>query len=204
MSSKGNLIILSGPSGTGKGTVCKKLFAQNSNITYSVSATTRLPRPGEENGREYYFVSKDEFENMIAQNQLLEWANVYGNYYGTPLNKINELRAQGIDVLLEIDTQGALNVMEKAADGIFIFLLPPSLAELEKRIRGRGTETAEVIKKRLDAAIDEIALGQHYNYLVVNNNIDTAVEQITAIISAEKCRTSRNIDIINKIKTEEI
>ncbi|MDQ0203806.1 guanylate kinase [Pectinatus haikarae] len=201
---KGNLIILSGPSGTGKGTVCKKLLTLNKNIFYSISATTRLPRPGERNGREYWFLNKKDFERMIKGNKLLEWAKVYDNYYGTPLEKINSLREQGKDVLLEIDTQGALSVMEKAADGIFIFLLPPSLHELEKRIRGRGTETQEVIQKRLDAAVGEISLGTRYHYLVVNRNVTEAVSQLNAIITAEHCRTERNIEILDKVKNEEI
>lgn len=204
MFTKGNLIILSGPSGTGKGTVCKKLLINNKNVFYSISATTRLPRPGERNGREYWFLSKKDFERMIKGNKLLEWAKVYDNYYGTPLDKVNELREQGRDVLLEIDTQGALSVMKKAADGVFIFLLPPSLRELEKRIRGRGTETQEIIRKRLDAAVGEISLGTKYHYLVVNKNVTEAVNQISAIITAEHCRTDRNLGIIDKVKNEEI
>ncbi|WP_196599506.1 guanylate kinase [Pectinatus frisingensis] len=204
MPNRGNLIVISGPSGTGKGTVCKKLLTMNKNIFYSVSATTRRPRPHEINGREYWFLSKVDFEKMIEENELLEWANVYGNYYGTPSEKIDELRLQGKDVLLEIDTQGALNVMKQVADGIYIFLLPPSLDELEKRIRRRGTETEAVIKRRLDAAAQEIALGTHYNYVIVNRNLSRAVNQLNAIVVAERCRTGRNLGIINKIKNREI
>lgn len=200
MPMKGNLIVLSGPSGTGKGTVCKKLVAFDKNIFYSVSATTRQPRPSEKDGREYYFVSKKEFTDMIETNKLLEWAKVYDNYYGTPLEKIKELNARGKDVLLEIDTQGALKVMEKVRDAISIFLLPPSLEELERRIRGRGTETQEIIRKRLNSAVGEIALGEKYDYLVVNKNVSTAVKQVINIVEAERCRTKRNLEILERVK----
>ncbi len=200
----GNLIIMSGPSGTGKGTVREKLLSINKNVFYSISATTRAPRPGEKNGREYWFLTKENFKNMIKDDKLLEWANVYGNYYGTPIDKINELRAEGKDIILEIDTQGALEVMKKISDGIFVFLLPPSLKELERRIRGRGTETQDVIKKRLNAAIGEISLGVHYNYIVVNKNVNEAAAQLDAIITAEHCRTAHNLEILDKVKNEEI
>ncbi|WP_196594627.1 guanylate kinase [Pectinatus sottacetonis] len=204
MSKKGNLIIISGPSGTGKGTVCKKLLMKNKNVFYSISATTRNPRPNEKNGREYWFTSKSDFEKMIKENKLLEWANVYGNYYGTPLDKINDLRIKGIDVLLEIDTQGALSVMRKISHGVFIFLLPPSLKELKRRICGRGTETKAVIERRFGAAVGEIELGKRYDYIVINRNINHAVEQINAIITAEHCKTNNNLKILDRVKNEEI
>lgn len=204
MSKKGNLIILSGPSGTGKGTVCKELLASNKNIFYSISATTRSPRPHEKNGREYWFLSKAEFQELIKQNKLLEWAKVYDNYYGTPLEKVDLMREEGKTVLLEIDTQGALAVMQKAQDGIFIFLLPPSLQELSRRIRQRGTETPAVIKKRLAAAAKEIELGKKYHYLVINKTVADAVKKINAIILAENCLVKRNTKVLEKVMNEEI
>ena len=139
---KGFLIVVSGPSGAGKGTVCTAFLKEHEDVAYSVSATTRAPRSGEQEGVNYYFLSRGEFESMIANGELLEWAEVYGNYYGTPLKKIEEKLARGQDILLEIDTQGALNVQKKFPDGIYVFILPPSIQELEKRLRGRGTDCA--------------------------------------------------------------
>ena len=191
---KGLLIVISGASGTGKGTVCKKLLSDLSEVAYSISATTRNPRPGEIHGREYYFLSVEEFETWIQQEKFLEYANVYGNYYGTPLNKIQERLNRGEDVLLEIDVQGALNVKEKCPDGVYIFLLPPSLEELKRRIEGRGTETPESLDKRLKNAVAEIKIGLNYDYVVVNDDIDTAAAQIKAILAAERLKVARNAD----------
>ena len=183
---KGLLIVISGASGTGKGTVCKELLARESGIAYSVSATSRAPRVGEEEGREYYFRTREEFEQMIADGAFLEYADVYGNYYGTPLAPIEKRRAAGEDVLLEIDTQGALNVMERCPDGTFIFLLPPSLEELHRRIMGRGTESEESLARRLAAARDEILLGKRYRYAVLNDAVEAATERIQTILAAER------------------
>ena len=185
---KGLLIVISGASGTGKGTVCKELLARESGIAYSVSATSRAPRVGEEEGREYYFRTREEFEQMIADGAFLEYADVYGNYYGTPLAPIEKRRAAGEDVLLEIDTQGALNVMERCPDGTFIFLLPPSLEELHRRIMGRGTESEESLARRLAAARDEILLGKRYRYAVLNDAVEAATERIQTILAAERMR----------------
>lgn len=193
---EGLLVVISGASGTGKGTVCSSLFKAEKNLAFSVSATTRNPREGEVDGVNYYFLSKEQFEKMIEKNEFLEWANVYGNYYGTPMKKVEERLKNGEDILLEIDTQGALNVMEKMPRGVFIFLLPPSLEELKRRIEGRGTETEESLKKRLGAARDEIALGKKYQYLVVNDKVENAVESIRAILAAEKAKTERNLNLI--------
>ena len=193
---KGLLILVSGASGTGKGTVCKKILADMPEIFYSISATTRQPRPGESDGVEYFFITKEEFKNWIAEDKFLEYAEVYGNFYGTPLHKIEERRNRGEHVLLEIDTQGALNVMKKVPDGVYIFLLPPSLAELRDRIKNRGTETPESLDRRLNAAKSEIEIGRKYKYVVINDTVDEAVKKIKAIISAELCKTSRNEKIL--------
>ena len=191
---RGLLIVVSGASGTGKGTVCKKLLSELPNVHYSISATTRQPRQGEVDGREYYFISDDEFKRWIADGKFLEFAEVYGNFYGTPLTKIEERLNRGEDVLLEIDVQGALNVKRKCPDGVYIFLLPPSLDELKRRIEGRGSETPDSLKRRLQAAVAEIQIGREYDYAVVNDTVDNAVAQIEAILVAEKCRVARNVD----------
>ena len=185
---KGLLIVISGASGTGKGTVCKELLAREQGLAYSVSATSRAPRAGEQDGREYYFRTRAEFEKMIAAGEFLEYADVYGNYYGTPLAPIEERRVAGEDILLEIDTQGALNVMERCPDGTFIFLLPPSLEELQRRITGRGTETEESLARRLAAARDEILLGKRYRYAVLNDTVEAATDRIQTILAAERLR----------------
>ena len=185
---KGLLIVISGASGTGKGTVCKELLTREPSIAYSVSATSRAPREGEEDGREYYFRTREEFEQMIADGAFLEYADVYGNYYGTPLAPIEKRRAAGEDILLEIDTQGALDVMDQCPDGTFIFLLPPSLEELRRRITGRGTESEESLVRRLAAARDEILLGKRYRYAVLNDTVEAATDRIQTILAAERLR----------------
>ena len=197
--SKGLLIVVSGPSGTGKGTVCSELLSQAQDLAYSISATTRQPRAGEVDGKNYYFMDKADFEKKIAEGGFLEYANVYGNYYGTPLGKIEERLAKGVDILLEIDTQGALNVMKKCPDGLFIFLVPPSLAELERRIRGRGSETEESLQKRMGSACKEIEDGRKYSYVVVNDTVKHAVQRIMAIRAAEHCRVDRNQEIFEEL-----
>ena len=194
---RGLLIVVSGASGTGKGTVCKKILADLPNVHYSISATTRQPRQGEVDGREYYFISEDDFKQWIADGKFLEFAEVYGNFYGTPLTKIEERLNRGEDVLLEIDVQGALNVKRKCPDGVYIFLLPPSLNELKRRIEGRGSETPDSLKRRLQAAVAEIQIGREYDYAVVNDTVDNAVAQIEAILVAERCRVARSIDKFN-------
>lgn len=189
---KGLLIVISGASGTGKGTVCKELLAREHGVAFSVSATSRAPREGEQDGREYYFRTRAEFEAMIAEGAFLEYADVYGNYYGTPLAPIEARRSAGEDILLEIDTQGALNVMERCPDGTFIFLLPPSLEELRRRITGRGTESEESLTRRLAAARDEIRLGKRYRYAVLNDTVEDATARIQTILTAERLRADMN------------
>ena len=196
---KGLLMVVSGPSGTGKGTVCSELLAQAEDLAYSISATTRQPRAGEVDGKNYYFMNKADFEQKIAEGGFLEYANVYGNYYGTSLGKIEERLAKGEDILLEIDTQGALNVMKKCPDGLFIFLVPPSLAELERRIRGRGSETEESLQRRMGSACKEIEDGRKYSYVVVNDTVKHAVQRIMAIRAAEHCRVDRNQEIFEEL-----
>ncbi len=197
---KGLLILISGPSGTGKGTVCDLLRQKHPEISYSISATTRQPRPGEQDGVNYYFYTKEKFQEMIDQGQLLEWAEVYGNFYGTPKQKVLDRLEAGEDILLEIDTQGALNVMKVMPEGLFIFLLPPSLEELAARLKGRGTETEESLHRRLGAAVDEIKLATKYRYVVVNDKVEDAQETIAKIIEAEHHRSDLNESLLAKLQ----
>ena len=195
--SRGLLILLSGPSGVGKGTVRAAVFANNQfQYVYSVSATTRAQRPGEVDGKDYYFVSREEFESMIQNEDLLEYAEYVGNYYGTPIQKIEENLAAGHDVFLEIEVQGAMKVKERMPEGIFIFLAPPNLEELESRITGRGTDAAHVIQERMATAKEEIELMQHYDYVVVNDQVQHAVDKINAIIQSEHLKVERVVDQI--------
>ena len=197
---KGLLILISGPSGTGKGTVCDLLRQKHPEISCSISATTRQPRPGEQDGVNYYFYTKEKFREMIDQGQLLEWAEVYGNFYGTPKQKVLDRLDAGEDILLEIDTQGALNVMKVMPEGLFIFLLPPSLEELAARLKGRGTETEESLHRRLGAAVDEIKLATKYRYVVVNDKVEDAQETIANIIEAEHHRSDLNESLLAKLQ----
>ncbi len=199
---RGLLIVISGPSGTGKGTVCRELLERTPELAYSISATTRKPREGEQDGVNYYFLEKSAFEKMIEEDGFLEWAKVYENYYGTPLARIEEKLEAGQDILLEIDTQGALNVMKKCPEGIFIFLLPPSLRELEQRIRGRGSETEESLARRLGAAREEIGIGRKYGYAVVNETVEQAVKEIRNILTAEHCRVKNNLNLFEVLEHE--
>ncbi|WP_209808792.1 guanylate kinase [Ammoniphilus resinae] len=190
---KGLLIVLSGPSGVGKGTVCAALRNFMPELVYSVSATTRNKREGEREGINYFFKTKDEFEQMIEQDQLLEWAEYVDNYYGTPRGFVEATIDQGKDIILEIEVQGALQVKQKFPHGIFIFLAPPDLEELRNRIVGRGTETEETINNRMDVAKEEIELMDNYNYVVVNDQVAHACESIRAIVTAEHLKKERQI-----------
>jgi guanylate kinase len=192
MQEKGLLIVLSGPSGVGKGTVRKELFSQpDTAFEYSVSATTRLPREGERNGVDYFFKTREEFEEMIREDQLLEYAEFVGNYYGTPVEYVRETLDAGKDVFLEIEVQGASQVRSKFPEGLFIFLAPPSLSELENRIVTRGTETEDIIKGRMKAAREELDMMELYDYVVENDQVERAAARVKSIVVAEHCRRER-------------
>ncbi|WP_079508380.1 guanylate kinase [Mesobacillus jeotgali] len=192
MQEKGLLIVLSGPSGVGKGTVRKELFSQpDTAFEYSVSATTRLPREGERNGVDYFFKTREEFEEMIREDQLLEYAEFVGNYYGTPVEYVRETLDAGKDVFLEIEVQGASQVRRKFPEGLFIFLAPPSLSELENRIVTRGTETEDIIKGRMKAAREELDMMELYDYVVENDQVERAAARVKSIVVAEHCRRER-------------
>lgn len=189
---QGVFIVISGPSGTGKGTICKELLKQCDNLWLSISMTTRQPREGEQHGVHYYFVSKEEFEKNIEENKLLEYAIVHSNnYYGTPKEPINEYLNNGIDVILEIDINGAMQIKEKCKEAIFIFILPPNLEELKNRLINRNTENSEHLLERFKRSYQEINYISKYNYVVVNDDLNKAVEKVRSIIIAERCRVDR-------------
>lgn len=192
MPKRGMLIVLSGPSGVGKGTVRKEIFSREDNtFHYSVSMTTRKKRPGEVDGKDYFFVSKEEFEKEIENGGMLEYAKYVDNYYGTPLKYVNEMLDKGKDVFLEIEVKGAMQVREKVPDGLFIFLTPPDLMELRQRIINRGTDDLATIDKRMEKAVGEIEMMQNYDYAVVNDEVPKAAEKIQTIIRAERWRVKR-------------
>lgn len=191
MINRGLLIVISGPSGAGKGTLCKALLKKNMDLKLSVSMTTRSPRQGEVDGVNYFFVEKQKFEEMIESGGFLEYAKVYDNYYGTPRSYVEEMLSKGNDVILEIDIQGALKVKEIFKEGVFIFIMPPSMEELKNRIKKRGSETEESLLKRFKSAFVEINYVSKYNYMVVNDTIENAVLKLESIIVAEKCRVDR-------------
>ncbi len=194
MPERGLLIVFSGPSGVGKGTVRSEIFKDDEHhFEYSVSMTTRQQRPGEIEGKDYFFRTREEFEELIRQGQMLEYAEYVGNYYGTPLTYVNETLDKGIDVFLEIEVQGALQVKKKVPDGVFIFLTPPDLDELKDRLVGRGTDSAEVIAQRIERAKEEIALMSEYDYAVVNDEVPLAAERVKRIIETEHYRVDRVI-----------
>ncbi|MGM0471364.1 MAG: guanylate kinase [Bacillota bacterium] len=188
MYEEGKLIILSGPSAVGKGTVIEALMSEYQDISYSVSVTTRCPRPGEKDGVDYFFVSKDKFKEMIDCDEFIEWAKVHGNYYGTPRKYVQNRLANGQDVILEIDTQGANQVKKKCRQGVFIFLAPPSLEELESRIQKRGADSEQSIELRMENASEEMERAENYDYIVVNDQVSRAVKKLKSIIIAERCK----------------
>ncbi|HSH36171.1 guanylate kinase [Schnuerera sp.] len=197
--SKGFLLVISGPSGCGKGTLCKKILERNEKLIFSVSATTRMPRRGETNGINYFFINKERFSNMIEEKEFLEYANVHGNLYGTPKQFVLEQVEKGEIVILEIDVQGALQVKEAYPEAVFVFLLPPSMSELKNRIKKRGTESEKDIDIRLKNAFEELKFIDEYDYIVINDELIEAVEKTEAIIIAEKLKVRRLKNILEKI-----
>ena len=194
MSERGLLIVFSGPSGVGKGTVRQEIFSTpDHKFEYSVSMTTRAQRPGEVDGKDYFFRSREEFEELIRKGQMLEYAEYVGNDYGTPLTYVNKTLDKGIDVFLEIEVQGALQVKKKVPDAVFIFLTPPDLNELQERLIGRGTDSEEVIAQRIERAREEIALMSEYDYAIVNDEVPLAAERVKRVIEAEHFRVDRVI-----------
>lgn len=199
MKNRGLLLVVSGPAGAGKGTICKAFMERNPQTYLSISATTRKPRPIETEGVNYYFITKEQFQDMIDHDGLLEYAYFCGNYYGTPKAAVEEKLSQGIDVILEIEVQGAMKVKEKYPQGVFLFVLPPSMQELRNRIIGRGTETMEIIEERLKTAAWEFDHISNYDYILLNNDIEEAVKDFENIIAAEKVKVSRNLDLIKEV-----
>ena len=204
LNKKGLLVVISGPSGVGKGTVRRALFSmKNHDLVYSVSMTTRPPRPNEKNGVDYFFVTKEEFQKRIEEGKFLEWAEFVGNYYGTPIDKVEENLEKGKEVILEIEVEGALQVRDKVKDAVFIFLVPPGRKALYERLNKRGTEDPKRIKERMDKADKEFEVAHKYDYIVVNDEVNNAADRIMAIIRAEHAKTERSIQQYMKMLKED-
>lgn len=202
MREKGILIVVSGFSGSGKGTIMKELLKQYDNYALSISATTRNPRPGEEDGREYFFKTVEDFEKMIAKEELIEYARYVENYYGTPRAYVEQMLEAGKDVILEIEIQGAMKIREKFPDTLLVFVCPPSMEELKNRLVGRGTETLDVINGRLRRAVEESRGMDKYDYLLINDDLEECVDTLHETIRCERMRTSRNHDFVSRIQKE--
>ena len=202
MQNKGILMVISGFSGAGKGTLVKKLLSEYDNYALSISMTTRQPREGEEDGREYFFRTREQFEENIAKNGFIEYAQYCGNYYGTPKAYVEEQMQAGKDVILEIEIQGAMKIKEQFPESLLLFVTPPSAEELQKRLVGRGTETADVIAARLHRAAEEAVGINSYDYILVNDQIDTCVEEMHQLIQAQHNKVSNNLDFIEQMKEE--
>jgi len=202
MKHQGILAVVSGFSGAGKGTIMKALLGKYDNYALSISATTRKPREGEVHGREYFFLSVDEFEKLIEEDQFIEHARYVSNYYGTPRSYVEEKMAEGKDVILEIEIQGALKVKEKFPETLLVFVVPPSAEELKNRLIGRGTETMEVIESRMDRALEEAEEMDAYDYILVNETVDKAVEDLHNLIQSQHMKASGNQELIKKMKEE--
>lgn len=201
---KGSLIVLSGPSGSGKDSICERLKEYNDSFWVSISCTTRKPRTGEEEGIDYFFKTKEEFEKLIKENKLLEYAEYNGEYYGTPKEKINEYLNKGIDVILVIEVQGALKIKKLINEAIFIFIMPPTMKDLVLRLKKRGTESDEKILKRFKKAYQEVNMITKYNYVVVNDELDKATKKVNSIIEAQKCMVDRIEEVFLNNPEEEI
>lgn len=204
MNKKGLLIVVSGPSGAGKGTICKEVLSRRDDINVSISATTREPRKGEVEGVNYFFITREAFEEKIEQEAFIEYAEVYKNLYGTPKDYALEKISQGENILLEIDIQGALQVKKRYPEGVFIFILPPSMKELRNRIIGRGSETPESLERRFSSAFEEIEFVNQYDYYIINDQVEKAANLMEAIIDAERCKVIEDIEETVKMFKEEV
>lgn len=194
MAGRGQIFVLSAPSGTGKSTVAGLVRRDMPDLAYSVSLTTRAPRAGESDGVDYHFVTREEFQARVAAGRMAEYAEIFGNLYGTSADMLERTLDEGRDLLLDIDVKGAAQLRGHFPDGVYIFLLPPSRAELERRLRQRGSESEEQVRQRLDRAVEEFAQARHYTHLVVNDQLDQAVREVGAIITAERLRTARRLE----------
>ena len=199
MNKRGQLIVVSGPSGVGKGTVLKEYLNSRENIAYSVSATTRAPRPGEQHGVHYYFLSREEFEETVKNGGMLEYASYNGNYYGTPKAPVEEQRNMGNDVVLEIEVQGALQVKKSCLDALLIFIAPPSFKELESRLTGRQTEDAKTVNNRLNIARQELKCAGEYDYIIINDTVEAASQRLGQIISANRYSKNNMKEFIDEV-----
>ena len=202
MSEQAILVVISGFSGAGKGTLLKAMMEKYHNYALSISATTRSPREGEQNGKEYFFVNRESFEKMIEEGQLIEYAQYVNNYYGTPRQYVFQQMADGKDVILEIEIQGALKIKEQFPESLLLFVMPPNADELKRRLVGRGTESTEVIEARLHRAEEEAAGIDSYDYILINDNLEQCVEDMHQLIQAQHNRVSNNLDFIEQIKME--
>lgn len=199
---KGLLFVVSAPAGCGKDTILEQVLAKEENVGYSVSATTRAPRPGEVDGTHYFFLTRERFEEMIKNGDVLEYTEYCGNYYGTPKKGVEAMLAEGKDVVLKIEVEGAMNIKKLFPDSCLVFILPPSMQELERRLRKRGTEDEPTIMRRIAQAKNEIDTAVNYDYFVVNDDLEDAVNDLIAVIRGEKCRRERNLALLQAIKGE--